>query len=140
MNKNLKLIICLSVVLFPLFGFSQTISVKELSECLKSNCDDDSLLLDKGFKTKYAGPRKSEGTVALYHHATAKEYFFIWKNQAGELTQFNYYLSSKKLYDTFIQQKAENLTVNPLGKVLYDDGKYYYHASIIVVKPIDTVQ
>lgn len=55
MNKKLKLPVCFFVVLFPVLVFSQTISVKELSDCLKTNCDDDSLVLNKSFKTKYAG-------------------------------------------------------------------------------------
>lgn len=140
MNKKLNLFLCFSFALFPLLGFSQTISIKELSECLKTNCDDDNLVLDKGFKTKYAGPRKSEGTVALYHHAGAKEYIFIWKNQAGEFTGLNYYLPTKKAYELFTKQRAENLKVNRMGKVLYDDGKNYYHTSIIVLTPLSIVE
>lgn len=125
--------ICVLVLFFSLPGSAQIFNTYELSNCIIKNCNEDSLFRKNKFKKVYDGPMKQGGFISLFHNKSKREYIFTFSNENFSIKQFIYYLPKKSTYNNFLKNKNahEDINIEGLGRVWYDDGKLYYQISIL---------
>lgn len=109
---------------------AQTLTPSEIwYKIIPHRINTDSLLIQKGFKLKYSGPKKLGGNLACYYNKNFDEWLFINDNQEGQTTNISYLLPSVKKYQKNQVEKKlllQGEEVNPMGKT-YQENKLYYH-------------
>lgn len=72
------------------------------------------------------------GYLSLFQNKVQKEYLFSYSDKNHQITQFTYYLPTKKEYDKMSKQSVKGIKVDRKGRVEYEDGKKYYQVSISI--------
>lgn len=72
------------------------------------------------------------GYLSLFQNKVQKEYLFSYSDKNHQITQFIYYLPTKKEYDKMSKQSVKGIKVDRKGRVEYEDGKKYYQVSISI--------
>ncbi|MCQ9637902.1 hypothetical protein MP478_00765 [Chryseobacterium sp. WG14] len=88
----------------------------------------DSLLVQKGFKMKYSGPKKQGGFLSCYFNKKSDEWMFIHANDQNQVTTISYLLPTLQKYKKNLIDKKQLLPgeeVQAMGKTIQENKIYY---------------
>lgn len=127
--KRYLLLLIILISGISLFS-AQTLTSSEIwYNLISGKVNTDSLLIQKGFKMKYSGPKKLGGNLSCYFNKKADEWLFIHDDEQWKTTSVSYLLPTLKKYKTNQVEKKlllQGEEVTSMGKT-YQEGKVYYH-------------
>lgn len=106
-------------------------------DIIPGKLNTDSLLVQKGFKMKYSGPKKQGGFLSCYFNKKSDEWMFIHANVQNQITFISYLLPTLEKYKKNLLEKKQLLPgeeVQAMGKTR-QENKIYYDLGYIIKRP-----